>query len=203
MSAVHKPASCPGHRTLPALPARGFTLLAILVMIVVLGFLALAAVGTSIVQERMAGNARDRNVALQAAEAALRDAELDIETNLTASSGFSDACPTGLCLPPSMTASGAQSAPKWNGIDWAANARAYGSITTAAALKGSNNEVLATQPRYFVEMLPSLPPAAGSSVCQGCTTVATERARAYRITVRATGVRDSTVVMLQSFYVKQ
>lgn len=193
----------PCRHRLPAVPARGFTLLAILVMIVVLGFLALAAVGTSIVQERMAGNARDRNVALQAAEAGLRDAELDIETNLSVSSGFSDACPTGLCLPPSMTASGAQSAPMWTAIDWAANARAYGSITTAAALKGSNNEVLATQPRYFVEMLPSLPPAAGSSVCMGCTTVAAERARAYRITVRATGVRDSTVVMLQSVYVKQ
>lgn len=203
MSAVRKFASHSVYRPMPALPARGFTLLAILVMIVVLGFLALAAVGTSIVQERMAGNARDRNVALQAAEAGLRDAELDIEANLSVASGFSDACPTGLCLPPSMTASGAQSAPKWTDIDWAANARAYGSITTAAALKGSNNEVLATQPRYFVEMLPSLPPAAGSSVCMGCTTVAAERARAYRITVRATGVRDSTVVMLQSVYVKQ
>lgn len=191
------------HHPLSKRPTPGFTLLAILVMIVVLGFLALAAVSTGIVQERMAGNARDRNVALQAAEAALRDAELDIETNLSVASGFSDACATGLCLPPSMVASGAQSAPKWGDIDWAAQSRAYGSITTAAALKGSNNEVLASQPRYFVEMLPSLPPAAGSSACVGCTTVAAERARAYRITVRATGVRDSTVVMLQSVYVKQ
>ena len=78
-------------------------LIAILVMMVVLAFIALAAVSTSIVQERMAGNARDRNVALQAGEAALRDAERDIEANLDASSGFNDACPTGLCVPPSMT----------------------------------------------------------------------------------------------------
>ncbi len=191
-------------RTLhPRRPASGFTLIAILVLIVVLAFLSLAAVSTSIVQERMAGNARDRNVALQAAEAALRDAEADIEANLSKDSGFSSACTTGLCVPPSMTASGAQSAPKWASIDWATMARGYGSVTGAAALKGPNNDPLATQPRYFIELLPGLPPSAGGSVCMGCNTVANERARAYRITVRASGVRDSTVVMLQSVFVKQ
>lgn len=179
-------------------------MVAILLMMLVLAFLALGAMNSSILQERMAGNARDRNVALQAAEAALRDAELDIETNLSASSGFDDACTTGLCLPPSMTASAPQSAPMWNSIDWANQARTYGSRTAAAALVGPNNEALGSQPRYFIEMLPSLPPAAGESACiGGCTTVATEKARAYRITVRASGVRASTVVMLQSVYVKQ
>jgi type IV pilus assembly protein PilX len=187
----------------PALPSRGFSLLAILVMMVVLAFLSLAAMNTSIVQERMAGNARDKNVALQAAEAALRDAEADIEVNLDAASGFSDACNTGLCVPPSMTASGAQSAPLWQSIAWDNKARAYGSRTGSPALLGPANEALSSQPRYFIEMLPSLPPAAGGSACMGCTTVPTEKARAYRITVRASGVRASTVVMLQSTYIKQ
>ena len=71
--------------------------------------LALAGVTSSVVQERMAGNVRDRNVALQAAEAALRDAEQDVLANLDAAAGFVDACTGGLCLPPSMVASGAQS----------------------------------------------------------------------------------------------
>lgn len=186
-----------------AAPARGFTLLAILIMMAVLALLALGAMNSGIVQERMAGNARDHNVAMQAGEAALRDAELDIETNLDSSSGFSTACVTGLCVPPSMAASGAQSAPLWQSIDWATQSRAYGSKTGAAALLGPNNEALANQPQYFIEMLPSLPPPPGGSACMGCTTVATERARAYRITVRASGVRASTVVMLQSVYVKQ
>ena len=64
-------------------------------------------------------------------------------------------------------------------------------------------QALASQPRYFIEVLPSLPAAAGGSVCMGCTTTAAERARAYRVTVRATGVRNTTVVMLQSVYIKQ
>ncbi len=182
--------------------ARGFTLIAILVMMVVLALLALAGVSTSVVQERMAGNVRDRNVALQAAEAALRDAEQDILANIEPSAAFGDACATGLCLPPSMVASGAVSAPKWQTLDWATQARAYGSATGAVTLKGPDNNALATQPRYFIELLPSIPPAAGESACQGCN-VAPSHARAYRITVRATGVRDSTVVMLQSVYVKQ
>ncbi len=185
-------------------PQSGFTLIGILVMMVVLAFIALAAVSTSVVQERMAGNARDRNVALQAGEAALRDAELDIEANLTMSSGFSSACTTGLCVPPSMALpASAVSAPKWTTIDWPNQSRAYGSITGATSLKGPNNEALASQPRYFIEMLPALPPPVGESNCLGCSSVPSNRARAYRITVRAFGVRDTTSVMLQSVYIKQ
>lgn len=183
--------------------ARGFSLLFIMLMIVVVGFMALAGMSSGVVQERMAGNARDQNVALQAAEAALRDAEADIEANLSSASAFTSACGTGLCMPPSMTANAPVSAPLWKSIDWSTQARAYGSATGATALVGPGNVALAAQPRYFVEMLPSLPPGAGHSVCMGCTTTATDRARAYRITVRASGVRESTVVMLQSVYVKQ
>ena len=184
-------------------PARGFTLVAILLMIVVVAVLALAGVGSSLMQERMAGNARDRNVAMQAAEAALRDAEAEVEANLGATSGFDSTCGNGLCTPPSMDSANPTSAPKWTTIDWDTQSRAYGSATNAASLKGPDNEALARQPQYFIEMLPKLPPSAGESVCMGCTTVAVEKARAYRITVRAYGVRDTTVVMLQSVYVKQ
>ena len=186
-----------------ARPHNGFTLIGILVMMVVLAFLALAAINSSILQERMAGNARDKNVALQAAEAALRDAEIDIETNLGAGSGFATSCAGGLCLPPSMAASGALSAPMWQSIDWSASARGYGSKTGAAALVGPNNDALSSQPQYFIEMLPTLPPESGTSACLGCSTTASAKARAYRITARASGVRASTVVMLQSVYIKQ
>ncbi len=195
---MHRSTALPGPRS-----NSGFTLIAILVMIVVLAFVALAAVSTSIVQERMAGNARDRNVALQAAEAGLRDAERDIESNLSVASAFKGDCTGGLCLAPSLAASNPQSAPVWTGVDWANKSRAYGSATLAVALKGPTNQALATQPRYLVEVLPTLPPAAGTSSCMGCNSVTIEKARAYRITVRASGVRDSTVVMLQSVYVKQ
>lgn len=186
-------------------PVRGFSLLVILLTMLVLSFLALGAMNSSIVQERMAGNARDRNVALQAAEAALRDAEAEIEANANAADGFTPECTNGLCIPPSDTASGAKSAPMWQTINWATQSRAYGSRTNAAALPGPGNTALASQPRYFIERLPTLPPRSGDSGCTGggCGNAPNDKARAYRITARAFGVQASTVVMLQSVYVKQ
>lgn len=180
-------------------PARGFSLITILVMMVVLMSLALAGMNSGIVQERMAGNARDRNIALQAAEAALRDAEADIEANLTAASAFVSACTGGLCLPPSMTSTSPTSQPLWQTIDWSASAgksRAYGSATGATALPG-----LSAAPRYIVELLPVMPPQAGQSANLGSAEEVS--AQAFRVTARATGLRASTVVILQSTYIKR
>jgi type IV pilus assembly protein PilX len=180
-------------------------LLVILLSMLVLSFLALGAMNSSIVQERMAGNARDRNVALQAAEAALRDAEAEIEANANAADGFTPECDSGLCIPPSDTASAPKSAPIWQTLDWPTQSRAYGSRTLAPALLGPGNTALASQPRYFIERLPTLPPRSGDSSCTGggCGNAPNDKARAYRITARAFGVHASTVVMLQSVYVKQ
>ena len=183
---------------------RGLSLLVIMLMMLALAMLALGAMNSSIVQERMVGNARDRHVALQAAEAALRDAELDLEDNLQADSGFVAGCASGLCLPPSDSADNPQSAPLWQTLDWSTT-RAYGSRTGAAALLGPENAALAGQPRYVIERLPTLPPAAGESAGfgGGWSNAPAVQARAYRITVRASGLRSGTVVMLQSLYVKQ
>jgi len=186
------------HRRL----GRGFSLIVILLMMVALAMLALGAMNSSIIQERMVGNARDRQVALQAAESAIRDAEIDIEVNLNAASGFAVGCANGLCISPSDTADNPRSAPLWQGIDWT-TARAYGSRTGATALLGPDNVALAAQPRYFVENLPVLPPLPGESAGIGGGSTPAPRARAYRITVQASGIRPTTVVMLQSVYVKQ
>jgi type IV pilus assembly protein PilX len=183
-------------------PAQGFSLIAILLMMVALAMLALGAMNSSIVQERMVGNARDRQVALQAAEAAIRDAEIDIELNLNAAVGFAVGCNTGLCIPPSDTSNNPLSKPLWQDINWETT-RSYGSRTGAPALLGPDNLALAAQPRYFVENLPVLPPMPGESAAIGGGATPAPRARAYRITVRASGIRPTTVVMLQSVYVKQ
>lgn len=53
----------------------GAALLTGLIFMVVLTLLALAAMRTTILEERMSGNARDRDAAFQAAEAALRAGE--------------------------------------------------------------------------------------------------------------------------------
>lgn len=189
----------PASRSVDRPGTRGFSLLAVLLMMAVLAFLALGALNVSLLQERMAGNSRDRHLALQAAEAALRDAEADIEANLTADSTFVAGCTGGLCVPASMAASGATSTLRWRSIDWGASAgqsRAYGGVTGATPLPD-----VAAQPRYIVELLPVLPPETGTSAHLG--NGIGERPQAFRITARGVGLRSSTVVILQSTYIKR
>ena len=56
---------------------RGVILIVALIFMTVLGLLVLAGMRTGLLQERMASNARNRQVALQSAEAMLRDAEIN------------------------------------------------------------------------------------------------------------------------------
>lgn len=180
----------------------GSSLVVVLVLIVCVAFIGIAAMGSSSLQERMSGNSRDRNLALEVAEAALRDAEKDVKDNLSMASAFNETCDNGLCLPPSTAASAPSSVPIWKTINWDTKSRTYGSATGASAIVGPGNTALAKQPQYIVELLPELPGyLGGSSICLNCA--APSGGQAFRITVRAFGARDTTMVMLQSTYVKQ
>jgi type IV pilus assembly protein PilX len=70
---------------------RGASLIVALVFMLLLAFLGLAAISNSTLQERMSNNLSDRNLALQAAQMALRDAERDLGAR-TENGSF---CPAG------------------------------------------------------------------------------------------------------------
>lgn len=179
--------------------SRGFTLISILLMMVALAALALGAMNMSTLQERMAGNVRDKNIALQAAEAALRDAEADVLNNLDAASQFAADCTNGLCVPGSMASTGATSTPVWQSITWdTAHTRRYGQYTNVAALPA-----VSSQPMYIIEKLPDLPPGVGESAALQPVFQGSLQPQAFRITARAVGLRATTAVMLQSVYIKQ
>lgn len=59
----------------------GAALITSLIFLTVLTILGMSTLGTALLESRMAGNARDRNIAFQAAEMALRDAELYISNS--------------------------------------------------------------------------------------------------------------------------
>ena len=177
-------------------PQRGMSLFPAMVFLLVLAMLGIAALGSSAMQERMAGNAKDMNIAFQAAEAALRDAEVDIDTNLTGATVFTSACNNGLCTPPSEWAT-PSSTDISKLIDWsnAGLTRTYGVNTGTAAFP-----VVAAQPVYVIELVSKLPPIPGSSVGLGITPE-TVGGRVYRVTVLATGARAETRAILQSAYI--
>jgi type IV pilus assembly protein PilX len=173
----------------------GMSLFPAMMFLLVLAILGVAALNSTLMQEKMAGNTRDTNIAFQAAEAALRDAEADVSQNITPGTVFSPTCTTGLCTPPSTWPT-PTSVDISKLVDWtnAETRRLYGSHTGAASLPD-----VAAQPLYVVEKLSSLSVAPGGSVGIGIAPPGSGGA-AYRLTVLATGVRAETRVVLQSTF---
>jgi type IV pilus assembly protein PilX len=143
-------------------------------------------------------NTKDLNTAFQAAEAGLRDAEIDVGKNIDAGAVFSASCVNGLCTPPSTWPS-PTSADISKALDWSdsSKTRGYGSYTSAPTLP-----TVASQPRYVIERLSTLPVGPGGSIGLGCGAGCVHSGgSAYRLTVLATGVRPETRVVLQSTYI--
>lgn len=174
-------------------PARqgGATLLIGVIFLVILTLLGISAATISTRDERMAGNLRDRNVAFQAAEAALRDARRDILSyrKLKGYTGFSPDvgdCSTGefigLCRP---ATEGQQ---VWEAfLTDEAKSVAYGSQTN---LSDGFEASVSKQPRYVVEVLPD--PNTKESLKVGSTIKVV-----YRITSIGYGANEGTRVFLQ------
>ena len=91
------------------LTQKGAVLPITLILMVLMMMVGLSTMKTSILSERMAGNYDSVNVAFQAAEAALRDAEQDLDCegcrdsdaapiySITGLTGFTSDCRAGLC----------------------------------------------------------------------------------------------------------
>ncbi len=171
---------------------QGAVLIIGLVFLLVLTMLGISAMSINTLEERMAGNSRDLNLAFQAAESGLRDAELDILTNIGPASGFDASCTNGLCLPPSSSTPLAQS------IDWsdASITREYGAYTGTGPLK-----LVSSQPRYLIELLPALPASPGQSIATGIKPAS--GGVAYRISALGVGGRSESRVILQSLFIKR
>lgn len=177
--------------TLPHLIARqqGAALLTGLIFMVILTLLGVTAARMAGLEERMSGNMRDRALAMQAAEATLRNAEQDILNSgrISGLTNFLDTCVNGLCY------NGPQGIS--NGTDWNANP-VWGLVSMTAAPSVQYGQFfaapvtldgLSAQPRYLIEGIRKTPPGG-------------EEAFYYRITVRAQGANPNTVIWLQEVF---
>ncbi|NIP73105.1 MAG: pilus assembly protein PilX [Gammaproteobacteria bacterium] len=164
---------------------RGAVLAISLLMLLVLTLIGVTAMQTTTLEERMAGNTRDRELAFQAAEAGLRDAEDFIDNGVASAAAFNGA--NGL-YGEANTEPDFRDSATWNGT----NSRAY----TSAAIDG-----IATQPRYFIKLVATINPSTGDSLKQGGYGANTAgNATIFRITVRGTGGSDNAQVFLRSRY---
>lgn len=182
----------------------GAALVVGLIFLVILTLLGLTAMQTGILEERMAGNSRDRNIAFQAAEAALRDGEHDVlgvqpngsvitttrpTGRIQGMQAATSACSTGLCCNPS--ASGLTcvepATPVYTQLKPNVSPGVvYGTYTGATQIVytvGSNVQALPAQPQYLIE------PFMGGT-----------GDKYFRISARGYGVNTSTTVTLQEIY---
>lgn len=180
------------YSTVTTVQQRGSVLIVSMLILLVMTLLGITAMSTTTLEEKMAGNVRDHNIAFQAAEAALRDGEADLIKNNIAESLFVAACTSGLCQPAALG-----SPPQWEVVDWGASdtTRKYGAATGAAPLTG-----VATPPRYIIELLRDIPNPKGS-LTTGINTPTTKTA--FRITAVGYGANAATTVMLQAIVVKR
>jgi len=169
---------------------RGSILIVSLMILVVLTMIGVSSMSTSSLQERMAGNFRDRQIAFQAAEMTLAYAEEFARNNINSASIFNDTNGfySEFSGPTNLTA--------FDDTWWTG--------TNSIILATTINQVR-TQPRYLIEYRGDIGVKEGTSInlsgygeSTGGGLIAN-----FRITARATGLSDNTVIILQSNYAKR
>lgn len=189
---------------------RGVTLLIVLMLLVVVTLLGVGAARMAMLSERSARNDRDYQVAWQAAEAALMDAQFDIRgPNASASqrmalfnenntSVFQPGCNTtapylGLCEP---AVEGAK--PVWATVDFldgSGTTVEYGTYTGRTFDAGGTGVRPARAPRYMIEWVPDTTP--GGSAATGAKPIM------YRVTAMGFGTREDVQVVMQIAFKKE
>lgn len=165
----------------------GVALFISLVLLLVLTIIGVSAVQTTSLEVRMARNDYDSLLAFQAAESALRDAEVAIEALLTVDN-FDDVGTNGLWEIADM-----DEAPRWETANWAG-----GSTVVAASAMDEVN----AQPRYIIEHAATVQRAEGIEIGNDYdnTGAVSDSIEMFRITARGVGGTDQAIVFLQSVY---
>lgn len=194
--------------------SRGFSLIVVLMLLLVVSVLGLAAAQNALVGERIARNERDAEVAFQAAEAALLDAERDVLgpndhaarrlclfDGRDVSAFVADCAGTGARLGLCAAAPvGAE--PAWMRVDFAPDAGrsvAYGRFTGQVYATGAGG-LSARAPRYVVEALRNR--GGGAQGVLHSASAAAAAPHVFRVTAIGYGPREETRVLLQTTLAK-
>jgi len=193
----------------------GMTLVATLLILLVVLMLSIAASQIAVQGEKSSRNDRDHQIAFQAAEAALLDAEMDIENSPDAARSrsdlFSSASAVGFSVAAGVACgSGEQNnylglchyaeagaLPIWHIVNFMDDAASTSSSVpygrfTGQAFQIANGSLPVKLPRYIVELMLYKMPGARAD----------EQSYFYRITAVGFGARESTQVALQTVYRK-
>ena len=165
---------------------RGAVLIVALVLLLVLTVLGTASIRDTTMEERMAGNFRDRSAALEAAESALRTGEAGVSnTTVFATMAFDGTGGTHEVTQASTS------------VD-PGTASNYGLTVPSSVLTYSGKLLVDQVPQYYVEKLPAIA-MPGSNLAIG-TQNQPPKVHHYRVTAKGYGISPNTEVVLQSTY---
>lgn len=154
---------------------RGVVLVAGLLILVILSLMGITTMQTSTIEEKMTSNMGQRQLAFQAAEAGLREAEVRL-------SGLGGIDPTL----PILTPASPGGTPLWDTTNrWTG--------TNSDVATDLNTSIYAEQPRYIVEELQILPTDTTNLDADNPV----ETMTMYRVTSRGVGGSGTAEVLLQ------
>ena len=174
----------------------GIVLFMSLVMLLLLTMLGVSSIQTTSLQQRMARNANDANLAFQAAEVALRDGE-DLLEDLNSLNDFGD--PLDNLVANEANGYYYEAAPgddpNWKDLgDWESG----GYRTSETQITG------AEQPKYIVEHVQTIIADADSLNLDNIgEDIGAGRTEVFRVTARGYGASADAQVMIQGTYGKQ
>ena len=171
----------------------GVVLVISLIILLLLTIIGLFAMQTTALEEKMAGNLRDKNLAFQAAEFELRVAKNALDPpnpplifTATGTGGlYLDDIPNSPNPIPTATAI-------LTDTFWSSEPHSIPTVT------GLGNRIDDNPPVYIIQKLPEFQPPSGNAILLGTKI---NNCQPYKITVRATGGTTNTVVVLQSIVV--
>ncbi len=162
---------------------KGAVLIVGLLLLLVMTIIGVTSMQTTLLEEKMAGNVRDQDLALQAAESALRDAEAWLETIVTIG-GFDGT--NGLYGDDDNA----------DDTDWTASKSIEYPQVHANTIAG-----VSAQPRYVIQYVGVIPGAATSINIQGYRQFKPGGdVSGFEITALGYGVSSNTTVTLRTVY---
>ncbi len=182
---------------------RGAVLVVSLVILLVVSIIGISTIQTATLEERMVASARDRDLAFQAAEAALTAAEARIEA-FTGIDGFQiTSCADGLC--PKLSYDDTQE--PWNNNSFCSGGAQSiwsCSASTTVDVDGGDDNMASgfnALPRYYIELFSQYVPLGDDiNVTNIGDTVFNTEVTVFRVTAIGYGGSDKSQVVLQSTY---
>jgi type IV pilus assembly protein PilX len=186
---------------------RGSVLVVGLIFLALMSLIGVTAYSVATQEERMAGNARDRLRAFEAAEAALRDCEQRVRTMSDADALAFPATDDPHANYPEMYGPPASQKEKWEDLEVVdSNTKSKYWYTSndpkkyARQLPAGSVPGVSEQPRCIVQRLSSA--KSGNASLRAELPQSSASAFAYQVTGRGVGANRSAVVLLQSTFVR-